>query len=78
MKLHEIYFGSLSKSPNTLNTESQLLKKINETYRSFDNWIEIFKKIATIRGIGWALLILMKKEIFSLYGLKSIIQNFSK
>ena len=68
MKLHEIYFGSLSKSPNTLNRESQLLKKINETYGSFDNWIEIFKKIATIRGIGWALLAIDEEgNLFTLW-----------
>ncbi len=56
MKLHEIYFGSLSKTPNILNIESKLAKKIEETYGSFDNWVEIFKKIATIRGIGWTAL----------------------
>jgi len=57
MKLHEIYFESLSKSPNTLNVESALGKKIVEHYGSFENWLETFKKIATMRGIGWTALV---------------------
>lgn len=57
MKLHEIYFESLSKEARSINNESKLAKKINETYGSFDEWLNIYKNISTMRGIGWTVLI---------------------
>lgn len=58
MKLHEIYFESLSKNPINLNTESSLAKAINEVYGSYEDWLNnTFQKIASMRGIGWTALI---------------------
>ncbi len=68
MKLHEIYFESLSKTPNSINTESSLYKKITEIYGSFEKWLETFKKIATMRGIGWVALVADENgELFTLW-----------
>lgn len=68
MKLHEIYFESLSKTPNSLDAESKLAKKINETYGSFEKWLEAFKKIATMRGIGWTALVADETgELFTIW-----------
>lgn len=57
MKLHEIYFESLSKNPNKINEESRLAKKINETYGSFEEFLEMIKSTGTARGIGWVALL---------------------
>lgn len=57
MKLHEIYFESLSKTPNKINPESALAKKIDESYGSFEKFIEIVKSTGTARGIGWVALL---------------------
>lgn len=57
MKLHEIYFESLSKEKGEINRESKLVKKINETYGSFENFLKEFKNIGLARGIGWVALV---------------------
>ncbi|MFO0743717.1 MAG: Fe-Mn family superoxide dismutase [Candidatus Paceibacterota bacterium] len=69
MKLHEIYFESLSKNPNKLNPESGLAKKIDEIYGSFENWLNTFKSIGTMRGIGWIALVKGENdnELFTLW-----------
>ncbi len=61
MKLHEIYFESLSKNPNILNGESQLIKSIINTYGDFQKFLEIFKSTGMARGIGWVAL--LKEEV---------------
>ena len=40
MKLHEVYFESLSHTPNAINIESDLYKKIIENYNSFEKFLE--------------------------------------
>lgn len=57
MKLHEIYFESLSKSPQALNKDSLLAAKLEESYGSIEEWLTIFKNIASMRGIGWVSLV---------------------
>ena len=57
MKLHEIYFESLSKTTNIINPESTLAKKISEAYGDFSKFLEIFKSTGTARGIGWVALL---------------------
>ena len=57
MKLHEIYFESLSKAPNKINHESKLAKKIDQSYGSFENFTEMVKSTGTARGIGWVALL---------------------
>ena len=53
MKLHEIYFESLSQNPQNINPESKFAKKIDETYGSFESFLEILKSTGSARGIGW-------------------------
>lgn len=69
MKLHEIYFESLSHNPNQINQESALYKKLEEIYGSFENWLDTFKSIATMRGIGWVALVKGEREdeLFTLW-----------
>lgn len=56
MRNHEYYFHSLEGGPVKLSENSSLYKKIVEWAGSFDFFLEIFKNLATTRGIGWAML----------------------
>jgi superoxide dismutase, Fe-Mn family len=62
MRNHEIYFDSLSGGVKTLSEDSNFKKAIISEWGSFEKWFELFKSIATIRGIGWAMLYFDKKE----------------
>ncbi len=58
MKLHELYFGAMTKESAELNIKSLLYKKLVERYGSYENFITHFKTGAGMfRGIGWAALI---------------------
>jgi superoxide dismutase, Fe-Mn family len=55
MRLHELYFGNLGgKEPPA--PDSQLMKKLEENFGSFDNWAADFKATGALRGIGWVVL----------------------
>lgn len=56
IKNHEYYFEDLSGEQISLDANSALAQKINETWGSFDGWRAEFEKIAMTRGIGWAIL----------------------
>lgn len=56
MKLHEYYFENLSKNRTEINKKSNLIKKINEDFNSYELWEKDFKAIGTMRGIGWTIL----------------------
>ncbi len=56
MRLHEIYFGNMAKSPSAKPTDSPIGKKIAEEFGSFEAWEKDFKATGALRGIGWALL----------------------
>ncbi len=61
MRNHEYYFTQFEGGPVTNNTESNLYKKIVETWGSYDKWLSEFKTLAMTRGIGWAFLYLDEK-----------------
>ena len=56
MRNHEYYFESLSGGAVPPRTDSQLCKKIVEWTGTFEKFLEIFKNLATTRGVGWAML----------------------
>ena len=56
MRNHEYYFKSLEGGSKPIAKDSPLHKKILEWTGSFDLFLEIFKNLATTRGIGWAIL----------------------
>jgi superoxide dismutase, Fe-Mn family len=56
MRLHEIYFANMTKSPSATPKDSALYKKISEEFGSFEAWEKDFKGTGALRGIGWALL----------------------
>ncbi len=56
MRNHEIYFGHFEGGAKPLSPDSALSQKITEWAGSFDFFLEIFKNLATTRGVGWAML----------------------
>ncbi len=57
MRNHEIYFSSFKGGYKTISEDSELKKKIEEIWGSFELWLEEFKTQATTtRGIGWQVL----------------------
>lgn len=53
---HEIYFASLEGGPKELPENSKLIAQIISEDSTLEKRIEIFKNLATTRGIGWAML----------------------
>jgi len=53
MRLHELYFGNMSKDGGETNDQNDVYKKISDQFGSFDDWAEDFKKTGAMRGIGW-------------------------
>lgn len=56
MRNHEYYFGSLEGGAKSLAEKSALYKKITDWTGSLETFIQIFKNLATTRGVGWAML----------------------
>jgi len=57
MRNHEYYFGSLENGAVALADGSALRAAIERDFGiPFDTWMDQFKAIALIRGIGWAML----------------------
>ena len=57
MRLHELYFGNMSKEGSSLAEDSALGQKIVATWGSVSQWQESFSKLGLMRGIGWVMLL---------------------
>ncbi|MFA5831600.1 MAG: superoxide dismutase [Candidatus Paceibacterota bacterium] len=62
MRLHELYFGNMKKDALAVNGNSELYKKIAESFGSFENWKKDFLATGAMRGIGWVILAYEKEE----------------
>lgn len=56
MKNHEAYFEQFEGAATELSDESELHKRITQTWGSFDAFLAQFKTTALTRGVGWAML----------------------
>lgn len=56
MRLHEYYFGNLTKAKTSLSSESALGNKITEEFGSITDWEKDFRATGALRGIGWVIL----------------------
>ena len=56
MRLHEYYFGNINKDTKEIDENSELYKKINEEWGSFEMFEKDFKSMGAMRGIGWVVL----------------------
>ena len=61
MRLHELYFGNLTKQGVALSDRT-LKQKVASTWGSYENWEKEFKGMAAMRGIGWVVLVHDKKD----------------
>ena len=55
MRLHELYFEALGGDGNP--GEGSLISAIEKQWGSFDAWLNEFKAVGMMRGIGWTLLV---------------------
>ncbi len=56
MRLHEYYFGNMTKGGKPIDKNTDLYKKIVEDFRSYENWEKDFRAVGSMRGIGWTIL----------------------
>ena len=56
MRLHELYFGNMTKGGSALSGDSELRKKIIAEWGSFEMWEKDFRAMGAMRGIGWVIL----------------------
>lgn len=56
MRLHELYFGNMTKNQKARDANSKLAKKIAADFGSYENWEKEFKATGAMRGIGWVIL----------------------
>lgn len=56
MRLHELYFDSMTNGGSSLDREAALKKHIVEDFGSFETWQKAFRAVGAIRGVGWTLL----------------------
>jgi Fe-Mn family superoxide dismutase len=61
MRLHEHYFGNLTKEDSEFNADSEFGKKLVSEFGSFKAWESDFKGSGAMRGIGWVILVYDKQ-----------------
>lgn len=54
IRLHELYFENLTRTPKPLDPGSGLFERIREDFGSAANWEKDFRAVGSLRGIGWA------------------------
>lgn len=55
MRLHEYYFENLGgKVP--ISKEGKLVKRLENNFGTYENWLIDFKATGSLRGIGWTIL----------------------
>jgi len=58
MRLHELYFGNMTKSGKALTGGGEIEKIFTYLWGSVDGWKKDFVGTGTMRGIGWVVLAL--------------------
>lgn len=56
VRLHEIYFESMTKDKAYPMEDLRVFKKIKGDFGSFENWQNNFADLGMIRGVGWVAL----------------------
>ena len=57
MRLHEIYFENLTRSPRAPARDAPLLTRVRKDFGSRESWESDFRATGSVRGIGWAALV---------------------
>jgi Fe-Mn family superoxide dismutase len=56
IRLHEYYFGNMTKEKKTYDKGSKLAQKLESDFGSYEKWEKDFKSAGAMRGIGWVVL----------------------
>jgi len=66
MRLHELYFGNMSKESTKLPEDSELFKLMVETFGSGQACHDTFVNTGKLRGIGWVVMSFdpVRKKLF--------------
>ena len=56
MRLHELYFGNMTKTFVPLGAETPLASAIEKEFGSLAMWDQDFRAMGAMRGIGWGIL----------------------
>src|SRR5438128_3373052 len=56
MRLHELYFENLTPDHRQLDATSALHAELARHFRTFEAWRRDFAAVASMRGVGWAIL----------------------
>ncbi|HLK10950.1 MAG TPA: Fe-Mn family superoxide dismutase [Candidatus Binatia bacterium] len=56
MRLHELYFENLTPRFEPPGRDSPLYRELDRTFGRFERWQRDFTAVASMRGVGWALL----------------------
>ncbi len=56
MKLHDLYFGNITKNAEALDPESSIGKRLAQEYGGIETWEKDFRTAGAMRGIGWVVL----------------------
>lgn len=56
MRLHELYFENMGKTPKALSPSSALAKKMAENLGSVEARMNAFVSVGSMRGIGWVIM----------------------
>ena len=56
MRLHEAYFGNMTKQHEEIDPESNLAGLIVASFGSLKAWETDFRAVSAMRGVGWAVL----------------------
>lgn len=69
MRLHELYFGNMTKKKTDLSQNSPLYKKMVETFASGQACENVFVETGKMRGIGWVIMTYdpIGKKLFHLW-----------
>ncbi len=68
MRLHELYFGNMTKEKKTLS-DGPLKQRMESIYGTIENWQKNFIGVGGMRGIGWVVLYLdhQTNELFNVW-----------
>jgi superoxide dismutase, Fe-Mn family len=56
MRLHELYFGNMTKDAAAPDANSAFIKKVGSDFGGYSQWEKEFKATGALRGIGWVVL----------------------
>jgi len=56
MRLHELYFWNLAKGGRPLDKNSDLFRRTEQDFGSYEAWEKDFRSIGGMRGIGWVVM----------------------